>query len=140
MKITKKELQEYCWLKQNIRRNEERLFELQEQARFKSREMKEDNTKCTPENGDRIGNYVSEIIIVRDIINRDLQKAYRVQAKILKAINTLPEREKLLMTLRYIDCLTWEEVAAEMGYTWQHLHRIHPKCLDVLSGRDRMRA
>lgn len=39
------------------------------------------------------------------------------------------EDEKRVLRLRYIKGLKWEEVAVEMGRSWQHIHRIHSKAL-----------
>ena len=39
------------------------------------------------------------------------------------------EDEKRVLRMRYIKGLKWEEVAVEMGRSWQHIHRIHSKAL-----------
>lgn len=39
------------------------------------------------------------------------------------------EDEKHVLRLRYIKGMKWEEVAVEMGHSWQHTHRIHSKAL-----------
>lgn len=39
------------------------------------------------------------------------------------------EQEKLLLTYRYLKGMTWERIADEMNYSWQHLHKIHAKAL-----------
>ena len=39
------------------------------------------------------------------------------------------EDEKRVLRLRYIKGLKWEEVAVEMGRSWQHIHRIQSKAL-----------
>ena len=39
------------------------------------------------------------------------------------------EREKDLLTYRYIRGMKWEEVAVKMDYSWQHLHKIHARAL-----------
>ncbi len=40
------------------------------------------------------------------------------------------EREKELLTYRYLRGLKWEEVAVKMGYSWKQTHRIHAKALE----------
>mgnify|MGYP005780435343 CR=1 FL=1 len=39
------------------------------------------------------------------------------------------EAEKDLLTYRYLRGMKWEEIAVKMGYTWQHIHKIHAKAL-----------
>lgn len=39
------------------------------------------------------------------------------------------EREKDLLTYRYLRNLSWEKIAVEMDYSWQHLHKIHARAL-----------
>ena len=52
------------------------------------------------------------------------------QLRIEKAIEPLSPDERMLMRYRYIDGLTWEEVAVKMGYSWRQVHRIHAKALE----------
>ena len=39
------------------------------------------------------------------------------------------EIEKGLLTYRYLRNLSWEKIAVEMDYSWQHLHKIHARAL-----------
>lgn len=48
------------------------------------------------------------------------------------AIEMLEPRERQLVRLRYIDGLTWEQVAVEMNYSWRQVHRIHGDALAKL--------
>lgn len=43
------------------------------------------------------------------------------------------EREKCVLRLKYIHCLTWEEVAVRMGYGWRQMHNIHGEALTNFS-------
>jgi len=48
------------------------------------------------------------------------------------AIEALAPRDRHLVRLHYIDGLTWEQVAVEMGYSWRQVHRIHGDALEKL--------
>lgn len=49
---------------------------------------------------------------------------------IFKAIELIAdEREREVLTLRYIECLKWEEIAVKMHVEWAQVHRIHAKAL-----------
>lgn len=42
------------------------------------------------------------------------------------------EREKMLLTYRYIRGLKWEEICVKMDYKWRQVHRIHAMALKNL--------
>lgn len=49
---------------------------------------------------------------------------------IFQAIEVIAdEREREVLTLRYIECLKWEEIAVKMHVEWAQVHRIHAKAL-----------
>ena len=53
-----------------------------------------------------------------------------------KRIETMEdEREKDLLTYRYLRGLKWEEVAVRMDYSWQHTHKVHSRALENLKMR-----
>lgn len=39
------------------------------------------------------------------------------------------EDEKDVLTYRYIRLMKWEDIAVRMGYSWQHIHKIHARAL-----------
>lgn len=50
-----------------------------------------------------------------------------------QAIGRVPdERLARLLRLRYIDGMTWEQVAVEMSYSYMQVCRLHGKALDVI--------
>lgn len=55
------------------------------------------------------------------------------QLRVEKAIESLEPVERMLMRCRYIEGLTWEEVAVAISYSWMQMHRIHSRALDKLS-------
>lgn len=71
-------------------------------------------------------------------VDTELRKLYKARYKricIFKEINDKierleDEREKDVLTYRYIKGLPWEDICVSMGYTWQHTHRIHSKALE----------
>jgi RNA polymerase sigma factor (sigma-70 family) len=54
-------------------------------------------------------------------------------SQIEDTIAGLNETERLLFRCRYIDGLTWEEVAVTINYSWSQMHTIHSQALDKLS-------
>ena len=39
------------------------------------------------------------------------------------------ENEKDVLVYRYIELMQWESIASEMGFSWQHTHKIHARAL-----------
>lgn len=54
------------------------------------------------------------------------------QARIEETIEKLGETERMLMRYRYIEGMTWEEVAVAINYSWMQMHRIHARALAKL--------
>ena len=75
-----------------------------------------------------------------DELERELlQKRYkRIRAfqKVQEAIEAMEnDREKEILTYRYLQGMKWEEIAVKMGYSWQHVHKIHASALKNLKMR-----
>lgn len=68
-----------------------------------------------------------------ELISKMMQARYmRVSTytDIFQAIENVPnERERQVLTYRYIKCLKWEEIAVEMHVEWAQVHRIHANAL-----------
>lgn len=79
-------------------------------------------------------NYVQEDKMDREKEVRQLyhEKKAQLDAQLLEienAIEVLESTERELIRLRYLEGLKWEEVAVEIGYSWQQTHRIHARAL-----------
>lgn len=82
---------------------------------------------------------ILEQVIIRDreyqIIIETCRKLIQEHAnhrdKLIKRIHAIenPDHE-FILELRYINGLTWEEIADEMGYSVRHVHRLHEKALE----------
>ncbi|WP_313151867.1 hypothetical protein [Lacrimispora sp.] len=52
------------------------------------------------------------------------------QSKITEAINSLDDDDECtIMTEKYLNGKTWEQVAEDNGYSWRTVHRIHGRAL-----------
>lgn len=128
----KHRLNEYKWIKQNIENLENRLLEIDAMLQSVTSPTDSERVQTTLD-PDKWTSLIQKRIEIEDLIKLEIEEGYKEMKKIEDTIADLPEREKLLMRLRYINCLTWEEIAVSMNYTWQHMHRIHAQCLkDVI--------
>ena len=73
------------------------------------------------------------IVKNNELVEKMLQARYRrlsTYSEIFQAIEEVPdERERQVLTLRYIKGLKWEEIAVEMHVEWAQVHRIHARAL-----------
>ena len=66
--MTKKELQEYRWIKRNIQRLEDRLLELETEATRQTTSISHD-PKGGGYNKDKLSGIVAKMVVVQDKIN-----------------------------------------------------------------------
>lgn len=53
--------------------------------------------------------------------------------QIESAIEKLLPNERAVIRLYYLDCLTWEETADKIHFSYQHTHRLHASALNKLN-------
>lgn len=130
--MTKRELQEYFWIKKNVEKLEERLEELRTAAARTTTQLKQDPIHGSGM-GDKIGNAVANIVSVQEEIDQELGRAYAVMLKIERAIQILPAREMYLIRAKYIELRHWEQICVDMNYSWRQIHYIHADALRTLA-------
>jgi DNA-directed RNA polymerase specialized sigma subunit len=128
--MNKREFKDYEKICINILRLENDIEELITQAE-----------KCTTElsdmpkgnnNKSRLEEYVVAIDELKGELIEERRELIQQRQKIEAVIKVLPEREKCLMRLKYIDCLSWEEICVKMNYSWRQIHYIHSDCLKLI--------
>ena len=73
---------------------------------------------------------INKIIDLEAEINRKIDRVIDLKHRIEQLIDSIDdEREKLLMSYRYLDGMTFEWIASEMHYSWKQIHRLHSKAL-----------
>lgn len=90
------------------------------------------NLSDMPKSGgtDKIQNAVCRIADIEQKINRDIDRQIDLRERIEAAICAIPDgRLRDLMRYRYIDGMTWEQIAVEMHYSYVHICRMHGQAL-----------
>lgn len=87
------------------------------------------------------GGGIEHQIELIDAAERRLDRERGKALKLLEAIEDLIEgledyRQKTLIRLRYIDGLSWEQIAQEMHWSERTVYNIHGKALAELRRRD----
>lgn len=61
---------------------------------------------------------------------RDRYRRVKLCAEIMNKIEQMDdEDEKDILTYRYIKLMKWEDISEKMGFSQQHMHKIHAKAL-----------
>lgn len=97
-------------------------------------------TRCTttfsdmPRNpnrgGSKIEDCVIKIIELEESIKKDIEKLVDLKSEIMAVIKAVPNVEyQTLLEKRYLCFITWEQIAVDMNYSMQHVHRMHSAAL-----------
>lgn len=74
--------------------------------------------------------YVVQLEELMDNLKAQMEQQIRLRKEITQKIEEMPdETEKTVLRLRYIRWMKWEQIAERMGYSSEHVQRIHKKAL-----------
>ena len=84
-------------------------------------------------NAQKLENSVAKIIEQEKIIAECCNELCAQLAEIRALVALLPMGPiRLVMQRRYLNYQKWEQIAAELHYSWQNVHRLHSKALDYI--------
>lgn len=114
--MTKKELSQLYWLNREIERDKERLRELESAAQPGAQKI----TGMPSGAGvaDKIGNYAAEIADLKGIIDANISRCFYELNRLNRYIASVDDSQmRLILSLRYVNGLSWQQVAFSMGET-----------------------
>ena len=89
--------------------------------------------RFTVPDGSRIENAVEKIDTLRDSMAAKMDELIGRRIQIEQAIESVEDdRLRRLLRYRYIDGMTFEAIACEMGLSRQWVHRLHHEALKLL--------
>lgn len=68
---------------------------------------------------DRVGQIVAKIVDLQNEINRDIDRLVDIKREVMTVVDQLDPTCMDLITKRYFEFKTWEQIAAGMGYSYQ---------------------
>ena len=78
----------------------------------------------------RVEDCVIKIVDLEDSIKKDIEKLVDLKKEIMGVIKAVPNVEyQTLLEKRYLCFITWEQIAVDMNYSMQHIHRMHSDAL-----------
>jgi len=85
---------------------------------------------------DKLAEVVAKIADMEDGLLSDIDRLLELKREIADTINNLEDGDyKLLLTLRYLNFKSWEEIAVEMNFSYKWIHIIHNRALFTLGKR-----
>lgn len=74
--------------------------------------------------------YLGDIIEMEGKLQRELCELVVLKKQIFSALEKMDNRdERLLLTYRYMDNVSWEEIAGNLSVSMRTVHRIHSSAL-----------
>ena len=78
-------------------------------------------------------NIICKMVDLENEINTDIDNLVDLKGEIVSLIKRMQNPEyQTLLELRYLCLNSWEQVAVDMGYSLQHIYRIHDKALKCI--------
>lgn len=79
---------------------------------------------------DKVASTVAKLADLEMDLTKHIEELAALQREITRKIDAIQSPEyRLLLTLRYLDFRRWEEIAVEMHYNYQWVHRLHNRAL-----------
>ena len=82
----------------------------------------------------KLENIVVKIVELQEEIGGDIEKLLVLKKDILGRIRCIEDPElQMVLELRYLSYLTWEHIAAKMGYSEDNIFILHRKALEKMT-------
>lgn len=83
--------------------------------------------------GSRIEDAVIKIIELENEINKDVLELVAIKAQIMDSIKAVQDPElQLLLELRYLNYVSWEQIALKLNFSIDNVFKLHKKALDAV--------
>lgn len=127
--MTKKEFREIIYLDHLIN-SKLRLLESLKSNRLqvKGMQIKSDVVQVSKQ-GNKQEDLIIKMIDLEKEISKDIDKLIDEKKRAKAVIDELDGPYRLVMTMRYLECMKWEEIAYRIGYSIQAIYKIHGQAL-----------
>ena len=127
--MTKKEFREIIYLDHLIN-SKLRLLESLKSNRLqvKGMQIKSDVVQVSKQ-GNRQEDLIIRILDLEKEITKDIDNLICEKKKAKTVIDKLDGPYKVIMSMRYLECMKWEEIAYRLDYSIQAVYKIHGQAL-----------
>lgn len=127
--MTKKEFREIIYLDHLINSKIRLLDNLKfNRLQVKSMQLKTDVVQES-RNGNRQEDLIIRIMDLEKEITKDIDDLIKEKQRAKLVIDKLDGPYRLVMSMRYLECMKWEEIAYRIGYSIQAVYKIHGQAL-----------
>ena len=127
--MTKKEFREIIYLDHLINSKLRLLDSLKSnRLQVKGMQIKADVVQVSKQ-GNRQEDLIIRILDLEKEITKDIDSLIREKQRAKSVIDKLDGPYKVVMTMRYLECMKWEEIAYRIGYSIQAVYKIHGQAL-----------
>lgn len=129
--ITKRELSQLYYLSREIKRDKRRLKELEALAEGTTQHLT--GMPIAPGFGDKTARYAIEIMELKEIVECNLRRYMIEYNRLMRFISEVEDSQmRQILTLRYVNGMTWQRIAMEIGETDEsYPRRKHNKFLKL---------
>jgi DNA-directed RNA polymerase specialized sigma subunit len=91
-------------------------------------------------NQDKLAKTIAKIVDLKKGLRQEIEDYVDLKEEAIRLIDSMSDgRHRLVLTYRYINGKTWEEIAVEMHYTYKWVHVLHGQALADFENVLRMR-
>lgn len=128
----KKFLQQAFYLDQRINSKIEQIDTLNSLAR-KATSTLSDMPKAPGRNTSRLEDIIVKIVMLQEEINNDIDSLVDIKIRMTEMINDMEDKEQqMVLEKRYLNFLSFEQIAVDLNFSIQHVFRIHKQALSEI--------
>lgn len=122
---------------QRINSKLEQISSLHELA-LKATSTLSDKPRSASPNLQSMESIITKIVDLEAEINRDIDLLIDLKREIVSNIKRVSNTEcQTLLELRYLCFKSWEQIAVDMGYSLQHIFRLHDRVIKEITFSER---
>lgn len=81
----------------------------------------------------KVATAVAKIVDLEKAINADMARLMTALQEVRELISLLNDDTQIVvMRMRYLNYKKWEVIAADLGYSWRQVHRLHGRALNSI--------
>lgn len=81
----------------------------------------------------KLENNIAKIADIETLLQDETNLFLKSLQEVRELIKLIDDpMQRLIMQKRYLNYQKWEVIAADLGYSWQHIHRVHSSALNSL--------
>lgn len=120
------------YLDKRIKAKERQIDWLKSHALYVSPQIS-DLPKASPAHRSAIEEAVVRIVEIETEVNNGIAQLMKLKKEIGESIHSINSMEcETILEMRYLTFMSWEEIAAQLGYSKDYIYHLHRKALGLV--------